>query len=107
MWRPRVAAKAFGIPKSVIETTELLSGGHCVPDDLSRRDANRLAPRGKAVELGRTEPVEMVQPVRYRYAGDEAVSPTRADGSAVANLPRAPDEKPMEVKGPLGQVFHR
>jgi hypothetical protein len=63
-----------------------------------------LAPCGKAVELRRTEPVEMVQPVRYRYAGDEAVSPTRADGSAVANLPRAPDEKPMEVKGPLGQV---
>ena len=87
MWRPRVAAKAFGIPKSVIETTEAADrGGHCVPDDLSRRDGSVLAPRGKAVELRRTELVEMVQPVRYRYAGDEAVSPTRADGSTVANL---------------------
>jgi len=29
-----------------------------VPDDLSRRDANGLAPCGKAVELRRTEPLQ-------------------------------------------------
>ena len=63
-----------------------------------------LVLRGKAVELKRTEPVKMVQPVGYRCAGDEAVSPPHADGSVVASLPRAPDEEPMEVKVLLVQV---
>ena len=55
------------------------------------RDANGLAPHGKVVEEGETEPVQMLQPVGYRCVGNEADSPTHADGSAVAS-PRCPRE---------------
>ncbi len=39
----------------------------------------------------------MVRLVGYQCAGDEAVLPPLADGSAVASLPTAQDEKPVEV----------
>ncbi len=72
-------------------------------DAQPRRDANGLVLRGKAVELAEAELVELFQRVGYRPSGDEAVSPTLADESAVASLPRGPDKVPMEAKGPLGQ----
>jgi hypothetical protein len=46
----------------------------------------------------------MFQLIRYQCAGDEAASPTPADESAVASLPRAQDEGPGEVKVSLMQV---
>lgn len=47
-----------------------------------------LVPHGKAVELVGTTLMEMVQPSGYQCAGNEAVSPTRADESDAAGLPK-------------------
>ena len=65
-----------------------------------------LAPHGKVAALVGTEPVEIVQPVGHRRAGDEGASPVLADGSGAASLPKALDEEPMEgmivlVKNPI------
>jgi hypothetical protein len=56
------------------------------------------------VEEGETEPVQMLQPVGYRRVGNEAVSPTHADGSAVASLPKALEKEPMKMKILLVQM---
>jgi hypothetical protein len=57
----------------------------------------------KAVELAETEPVELFQREGYRHADDEGASPTRADESDTASLPKAQDGKPVDVKGVLMQ----
>ncbi len=62
-----------------------------------------LALPEKGVELAGTEPVELFQRVEHRRTDDEGASPTPADGSNAASLPRAPDEEPVEVKVPLVQ----
>ena len=51
-----------------------------------------LALHEKTVELARPAPVERGQLRACQRAGDEVASPTPADGSDAANLPRALDE---------------
>ncbi len=63
-----------------------------------------LVLHGREAELAGIAPMEMVQPVGYRRAGNGAVSPTRADESDAASRPKALDGKPMDVKGLLMQV---
>ena len=63
-----------------------------------------LVLRGKTVELAEAEPMEPFQQVEHRRVGDEGASLPPVDGSDAASLPKAPDEKPMEVKVPLVQV---
>jgi hypothetical protein len=60
-----------------------------------------LALHGKVAALVGTEPVEIVQPVGHRRAGDEGASPVLADGSGAASLPKALDEESVEGKIPL------
>ena len=60
--------------------------------------------RGKAVERVGTAPMETFRPAGHRRGSNEAVSPPHADGSAVASLPRVPDEESVKGKIPLVQV---
>ena len=75
-----------------------------MPSAQPRRDGSELVLREKAAEPAETETVAMFQLIGYQCAGDEAASPTPADESAVASLPRAQDEGPGEVKVSLMQV---
>jgi hypothetical protein len=58
----------------------------------------------KTVALVGAEPVERGQPLGCQRAGDQGASPTPADGSDAASLPRALDEEPLWVGIPLVQV---
>ena len=61
---------------------------HCERDVVPTKVANVLAVPGKEVALAGAEPVEMFEPVRCQLADDQGASPTRADESDVANLPK-------------------
>ena len=61
---------------------------HCERDALPTKAANVPAVHGKEVALAGAEPVGMFEPVGCQPAEGEGASPTRADESDAANLPR-------------------
>ncbi len=61
---------------------------HCERDVVPTKAANVLAVHGKEVALAGAEPVEMFEPVGCQLADDQGASPTRAEESDAANLPR-------------------
>ena len=63
-----------------------------------------LVLHGKAVAQAEAGPVKLFQRVGYRHAGDEEASPTRADESDAASLPKALDGKLVDMKGLLMQA---
>ena len=61
---------------------------HCERDAQPRKAANVPAVPGKEAALAEAEPVGMFEPVGCQRADDEEASPTHADESGAANLPR-------------------
>ena len=81
---------------------------HCERDAQPRKAANVPAVPGKEVALAGAEPVGMFEPIGCQPAGGEGASPTRADESDVANLPKEwgrSQERPGVVRRAWGQGF--
>jgi hypothetical protein len=77
---------------------------HCEPGAVPSRVGSVLAVPERKVESTGAELVKRCQPLGCQRAGEQAASPTPADGRDAANLPRAQDEEPVEeVKAPLVQ----
>src|SRR6266566_1978292 len=80
---------------------------HCEPGAVPRRVGSAPAVPERKGESAGAELVQRSEPRECQRAGSQAASPTLADGSDAASLPRAPDEEPMGVKDPLPVVCGR
>jgi hypothetical protein len=75
---------------------------HCEPGAVPRRVGSVPAVPEKRGEPAGAEPVERCQSRGRPRAGDQEASPTPADGSDAASLPKAQDEELVRV--PLAQI---